>query len=200
MLYTYHHLLLYFLQHNDLLQKLKYLVVVLNVTNGTTTQRLYNNGKFKRGVANNGVPEQFIWGSPNADRYLIFPYAGGSQSNFSFKFKSPYASTRISLCEYALIGEYINKVGSLVNGSNVVKNLDCSDLKIGMQVKGSNIPNGTYITNIYNWTNNGIPYAFIEMSANATATSAYQTILFYDSSSIILNTDPSLIDVNVEYD
>jgi hypothetical protein len=36
------------------------------------------------------------------------------------------------------------------------------------------------------------------MSANATATSAYQTILFYESSNVILNTDPSLIDVTVE--
>lgn len=182
----------------DLLKKLKYLVVVINATNGATTQRLYNNGKFKRGVANNGVPEPFVWGSVSNANYLIFPYAGGAQSNFSFKFKPPYSSVTLSLCEYALIGEYINKIGSLVSGSNTIKNIDCSDLKIGMIVKGSNIPNGTTITNIYNWTNNGIPYSFIEISNFISTTSPYQNIQFYESSDIILNTDPSLISVDVD--
>ena len=170
--------------------------VVISVTDGVNTYRLYNNGTYARGVGPNGVPAPYTWGTANANRYLVIPYTGGAQASFTIKIDPPITSFTISLCEYAIGGDSIDKYCYMTNGSAVLKNIDASDLVVGMTAKGTDVPNGTTISSISSVTNSsGQKFYTVTLSANCTGTNTAAFVRFYDSSDIIASGDENLIAV-----
>ena len=151
---------------------LKNFYLVIEVTDGVTTKRLANNTIYANGVTPQGNPADNIWVTANSAYFIKVPYPGGNQNVFTFKFKAPYPTFSFTNIEYAFTGSYYRKTGLITNGSNVIRNIDASDLQVGMGVDNTyGIASGTTITAINSQTNStGQTIYTVTLSANATYT------------------------------
>lgn len=184
----------------DLVKKFAYIYIVIEVTSGATVKRLINNDVDIYGVKPSGQPAEVIWGNSNNNNYFITPYSGSSQYIYTLKFKPPFQNFDLNKVEYGFGGASIAKLGRTYAGGNQIINIDASDLKVGMVVKGSGIPNGTVISSIVKSTTTyGTPYYVVNLSQNVT--SAVQSLIlidFYGDDYLFVNGDEAGVEITTE--
>lgn len=119
-------------------KKIKYINVVIQVTDGLNSKRLSNTyNSFTTINPTTKNPDPYVWVTPSLTEGINILFAQGKNGKYVIDFPDlPYTNCNIEYLAFMLMGDYdIVRTGNIFNTSYNITNIDCTNLVTGMVVQ-----------------------------------------------------------------
>lgn len=181
-----------------LLKKCKWVYLVMEVTDGTSSYWLNNKNVNPTGVdPYTCTPADTNWlNLPNG--YVIMPFNGGQKSRYRVIMDLPFAINNISRFEVNLGGDYIYKKGNTVNGSGYITNIDTNGLRASAFGDVINIV-GTGLSPILSYIVQLFPSnKYLQLSYNATLNQTQAEFRIWAVNDVFVSGDEGKINIDIQ--
>ena len=181
-----------------LLKKCKWVYLVMEVTDGTSSYWLNNINVNPTGVdPYTCTPADTNWLTiPNG--YVIMPFNGGQKSRYRVIMDLPFAINNISRFEVNLGGDYIYKKGNTVNGSGYITNIDTNGLRASAFGDVINIV-GTGLSPILSYIVQLFPSnKYLQLSYNATLNQTQAEFRIWAVNDVFVSGDEGKINIDIQ--
>ena len=180
-----------------LLKKCKWVYLVMEVTDGTSSYWLNNINVNPTGVdPYTCTPADTNWlNLPNG--YVIMPFNGGQKSRYRVIMDLPFAINNISRFEVNLGGDFIYKKGNTVNGSGYVLNIDTNGLRPSafgdvIHINGTGLNPFSYIAQLFSANK------YIELSHAATLNQTQAQLRIWAENDVFVSGDEGKINIDIQ--
>lgn len=124
-------------------KKLRWINVIIQVTNGSQSKRLSNTYNSFTGI--NGTtknPDPYQWVTPSTSQGINIPFSQGQKGQYVIDLPDlPYANCTIEYLAFMVMGDYdIIRAANIFNSSYTITNLDTTGIVTGMVVQDFDVP------------------------------------------------------------
>ena len=179
-------------------KKLRWVNVIIQVSNGVTSKRLSNTYNSFTGVnSTTKNADPYLWKTPSMTEGINIPFVNGQKGKYVIEFPDlPYTDCVIEYFAISVCGDADVVRNGFLSGTTAttIFQLDTTNLVIGSEVVGFNTPSpltaGTQLTNLF--------YGKATINPGHTQTPNTYTFGFYDPANTIISGDESSVSLKID--
>lgn len=181
-------------------KKIRYINVIIQVTNGVNSKRLsntYNSFTTINPTTKNIDP--YAWVTPSLTEGVNILFSQGKNGKYVIDLPDlPYANCEIEYLTFMLMGDYdVIRAGTLVNSSYDIFNLNCSNIVTGMIVTDLDLPGNIQLVPPVTINTINAARQYATMSAMYVNLRTYNSLGFILPANDIVSGDESLISIEI---
>lgn len=180
--------------------KIKYINVIIQVSNGSASKRLSNTYNSFTGINNTTKNvDPYKWVTPSTSQGVNLLFSQGKKGKYVIDLPDlPYTDCSIEYFAFMLMGDYdIIRSGNIFNSSYNITNLDCTNIVAGMVVQDFDVPGRIQVSPAVTLTTVTASQKLAVMNTLYTGAAGFRNIGFLISANDIIAGDESLVSLEV---
>ena len=181
-------------------KKLRWVNVIIQVTDGVNSKRLSNTYNSFTGI--NGTtknPDPYQWVTPSTSQGINIPFSQGQKGQYVIDLPDlPFTNCSIEYLAFMIMGDYdIIRSGNIFSSSYNITNLDCTGISTGMVVQDFDVPGRIQVSPAVTLTTVTATKKLAVMNTLYTGAAGFRNIGFLETANDIQSGDESSISLTI---